>query len=74
MPQAAVVSDHYSLALAAPIKGKLKLNIRAKEEGQLTIQGWNGQSWVSFPTTIAKDDPKMAQAEVEAMSLYLVTK
>jgi len=73
-PKAPIVSDHYSLAFAVPVTDKLKLSIRAKEEGKLTIQGWNGQSWVSFPTTIAKDDAKMAQAEVEPMALYLVTK
>jgi hypothetical protein len=73
-PKAPVVSEHYNLALATPVTGKLKLSIRAREEGKLTIQGWNGQSWVSFPTTIAKDDTKMAEAEVEPMALYLVTK
>jgi hypothetical protein len=73
-PKATVVSEHYTLAGIAELKGKAKVSIRAKEEGKLTIMGWNGQSWVSFPTTAAKDDAKMATAEVDLLSLYLVTK
>lgn len=73
-PQGAVVSEHYALALGSELKGKLKLSIRAKEEGTLTIKGWNGESWVSFATTPDKTDPKLVSADVEVMQLYLVTK
>jgi hypothetical protein len=73
-PQGMVVSEHYGFALGSEVKGKLKLSIRAKEEGTLTIKGWNGESWVSFTTTPDKADAKLVTADVEVMKLYLVTK
>lgn len=73
-PQGEVVSEHYALAAVDQLKGKAKVSLRAQSEGTLKIQGWNGSSWVSFPTTVAKDDAKLATAEVDLMQLYVVTK
>ncbi len=73
-PQGEVVSEHYVLSGVEQLKGKAKVSIRAQAEGTLKIQGWNGQSWTSFPTTVAKDDAKLATAEVDLMQLYVVTK
>lgn len=73
-PTKPVVSEHYTLAFAGEVKGKLKVSIRAKEEGKLTIQGWNGESWVSYPSTMDKTDAKLVTAEVEPRQVYIVTK
>jgi hypothetical protein len=65
------VSDYYSLAVSSSLKGKGSLTIRAAEEGDLKIMGWNGTAWTSFETAV---DGKTATAEVELMELYVVVK
>ncbi|MGD9129062.1 MAG: hypothetical protein PVJ09_01040 [Candidatus Woesebacteria bacterium] len=69
-----LVSDPYSLATSADLSGKADLSIRAQEEGELMIMGWDGKKWVEFETEIDSEDKKMAKAEVELMELYLVVK
>lgn len=64
-----VVSNPYSLSASSTLTGTAELNIRAQEEGQLTIAGWDGEAWQTFETT---SDGKMASAEVALMPLYVV--
>ena len=65
------VSELYSLTTANKLTGEAELTIRAEEEGELIIMGYNGSVWQEFETTV---DGKMATAEVELMELYTVTK
>lgn len=65
------VSDPYSLTSSAALSGKGTLTMRATEEGQFTIMGWNGQAWKSFST---KSDGKSATADVDLMELYVLVK
>lgn len=66
-----VVSEPYSLTGSSSLTGSAELTMRANEEGSLTIMGYNGTSWESFPTTT---DGKSATATVDLMELYLVVK
>ncbi len=64
-----VVSESYSLAVSKTITGTATLTIRAEQEGNLQIMGWNGSEWQSFESTV---DGKMVSAEVDLMELYVV--
>lgn len=63
------VSDPYSLTGSSAIAGTADLTMRATEEGDLTIMGFDGESWTSFETST---DGKTATAEVTLMDLYIV--
>lgn len=65
------VSELYALTTDSKLGGTADLTIRAQEEGELTIMGYDGEEWTEFETTT---DGKMATAEVELMELYTVTK
>lgn len=73
-PEGTVVSEHYAISTGAALQGTAKISIRAREAGELKIMGWDGTTWTAFPTTVAADDDKMAQAEVKLLPLYIVTK
>lgn len=68
-PPGTVVSDIYTLQTSSPLTGKGKLTLRAAEEGNLTIAGFDGAQWVEFAGTV---DGKMVTAEVELLPLYVV--
>lgn len=65
------VSELYSLTSVSSLNGSGELSIRAEEEGQLLIMGYDGQDWVEFETSV---DGKTATAEVELLELYTVIK
>jgi hypothetical protein len=65
------VSEAYSLAASSNMSGTAEVTMRANEEGELSIIGYDGTSWTSFETT---SDGKSATAEVELMELYMVIK
>lgn len=65
------VSDPYTLNGSADISGKAELTIRANEEGDLVIMGWDGKTWQEFKGTV---DGKMITANVDVMSLYIAVK
>ena len=65
------VSDPYSLTTSAPMSGKGTLTMRANEEGQLKIKGWDGSKWHEFSGNV---EGKMITAEVDLMEFYIVTK
>lgn len=66
-----LVSDPYSLSIVGTITGQVEITMRATEEGQLEIVGWDGQKWQSFPTTT---DGKTAAAKAPVLSMYAVIK
>ncbi|MBD3279743.1 MAG: hypothetical protein GF390_03460 [Candidatus Pacebacteria bacterium] len=66
-----VVSDPYSLAVSSNLTGSAQLTMRANEEGELKIMGWDGEAWQEFTGEV---DGKMIEAEVELMELYVVVK
>lgn len=63
------VSEPYSLQTSSALSGEAELTMRAMEEGDLTIMGWNGSEWTSFET---ESDGKTATATGELMELYIV--
>jgi hypothetical protein len=65
------VSDLYSMTTASKLSGSGELTIRAEEEGELMIMGYDGSKWQEFKTTT---DGKMATATVDLMELYVVVK
>lgn len=62
-------SDPYSLQTIPTVSGKATLTMRAKEEGDLVILGWNGTKWTEFTGEV---DSKSITAEVDLMELYVV--
>lgn len=64
-----LVSDVYTLTSNRALSGEAEVSIRAKEEGTLTIMGWDGDAWQSFETTT---DGKTATATVDLMEAYVV--
>lgn len=66
-----LVSEVYSLASSAPLTGTATLSIRSREEGNLTIMGWDGSKWNTFETT---SDGKTATATVDLAEAYVVVR
>lgn len=64
-----IASDPYSLQTIPQISGKASLTMRALEEGNSVIMGWNGTKWTEF---VGKLDGKSISAEVDIMELYIV--
>lgn len=64
-----LMTDPYSLQTIPAVTGKANLTMRAKEEGNLVIMGWNGSEWTEFETQV---NGKEATAEVDIMELYVV--
>lgn len=67
--EGAAVSEPYSLETSSSLSGEAELTIRANEEGELTIMGYDGSSWTAFDTTA---NGKTATAQVKLMQLYVV--
>ncbi len=65
------VSEPYVLQTAGNLTGKGKLTMRASEEGELVIMGYDGAKWQEFDTTV---EGKTATAEVELLESYIVVK
>lgn len=65
------VSDPYTLNGSSELSGSGELTIRANEEGELAIMGWDGETWHEFKGTV---DGKMVTAKVDLMSLYIAVK
>lgn len=66
-----VVSAPYYLATVPEVSGKAELTMRANEEGDLKIMGWDGSKWHEFSGTV---DGKSITAEVDLMQAYVVVK
>lgn len=64
-----IVSDPYSLQTSPSVDGEASLTMRASEEGDLVIMGWNGSEWVEFEGEV---DGKSITADVEILELYVV--
>lgn len=66
-----VVADHYSVRFTGTAPDEATVSIRAAEEGELTIHGWDGSKWLPMETTV---DGKVATATGPIMKLYTVSK
>lgn len=65
-------SDPYVIQGSSDLSGKATLTLRATQEGNLSIMGWNGKQWKEFTGTV---DGKSITADVDVMPLYIaVTK
>ncbi|PIY79706.1 MAG: hypothetical protein COY81_01165 [Candidatus Pacebacteria bacterium CG_4_10_14_0_8_um_filter_43_12] len=64
-----VVSDPYILQGSSKLTGIADLTIRATEEGELAIMGWDGSSWQDFGGTV---EGKNVTATVDLLPLYIV--
>lgn len=64
-----VVSDPYILQGSGTLTGTAELTLRATEEGNLAIMGWDGTNWHEFTGTT---DGKNITAKVELLPLYVV--
>lgn len=65
------VSDPYSFAVSATLQGSATLTMRAGEDAQAKIMGWDGKTWHDFGGTT---EEKMVTAEVDLMELYILVK
>lgn len=66
-----IVSDPYHLSVSGTLSGEGMLAMRAREEGDLKIMGWDGSEWMEFEGEI---DGRGVTAEVELLPLYIVVK
>ncbi|MBP7875766.1 hypothetical protein KA012_02100 [Candidatus Woesebacteria bacterium] len=64
-----VVSDPYTIQTSSPLKGAASLTMRATEEGNLVIMGFDGSKWTEFKGAL---DGKMITADVTLLPLYVV--
>lgn len=66
-----IVSAPYFLATVPNVTGKAELTMRANEEGNLKIMGWNGTAWTEFEGSV---EGKSITATVDLMQVYVVVK
>ena len=66
-----VVSAPYYVSTIPAVSGTAQLTMRASEEGDLKIMGWNGTEWTEFTGTV---EGKSVTAQVELMQAYVVVK
>lgn len=66
-----LVSAPYYLATIPNVTGKAELTMRANEEGDLKIMGWDGSEWVEFEGEV---DGKTITAQVDLLQAYVVVK
>lgn len=67
-----LVSEAYSLTSASKLDGEATISIRAHEEGELIMMGYDGQKWQELETTV-KGKIAMAK-DAELMELFVVVK
>lgn len=66
-----LVSAPYFLATVPNVSGTAELTIRANEEGNLKIMGWDGSDWIEFEGAV---DGKTITATVDLLQAYVVVK
>lgn len=66
-----VVAEHYAVRFSTSGPDEATVSIRATEEGELKVVGWNGSEWQELETTVAE---KVATATGPIMQLYTVVK
>ncbi|MEX0896250.1 MAG: hypothetical protein WDZ94_04975 [Patescibacteria group bacterium] len=66
-----VVSDPYHLNVSGTLSGEGTLTMRAREEGNLKIMGWDGSDWAEFEGEV---DGRMITAEVPLLPFYIVVR
>lgn len=67
--EGSIASDPYSLQTSSALSGTAELTMRANQEGNLAIMGYDGEAWHEFETSV---DGKSATAEVDLMEAYVV--
>ena len=65
------VSDPYSFAVSANLKGKGTITIEPSETAGVSIMGWNGQDWTELATTA---EGSKVSAQGDLMELYIAVK
>lgn len=66
------VSEPYSLTSASALKGEATISIRANEEGELTIWGYDGQKWTDLGGTV--EGKLVTATKAPLMELYVAAK
>lgn len=66
-----LVSAPYYLSTVPSVTGTAELTMRANEEGDLKIMGWDGSKWTEFTGVV---DGKSITATVDLMQAYVVVK
>ena len=67
-----IASDAYSLTSATDLSGEATVSIRANEEGDLTLMGYDGTKWVELESTV--EGKVVTAKDSSLMSLYVVVK
>lgn len=70
LPQTAVSAPYY-LSTVPSVSGTAELTMRADEEGDLMILGWDGSEWIEFEGEV---EGKTITAEVDLLEAYVVVK
>lgn len=65
-------SQAYSVTAGSKVTGTADLSIRADEEGELKLMGYDGQKWVELESIV--DGKTVTASQVELMPLYVVIK
>jgi hypothetical protein len=65
-------SDSYSLTSASKIDGEATISIRANEEGELVMMGYDGSKWVELDSSV--EGKVVTAKDVALMELYTVVK
>lgn len=66
-----IVSDPYHLNVSGNLSGEGTLTMRAQEEGELKIMGWDGSEWIELGGEV---DGRMVTAEAALLPIYVVVK
>ena len=66
-----IVSAPYYLVTVPALTGSVELTMRANQEGELKIMGWDGKVWKEFTGTV---DGKSVTAQVDLLQAYVVVK
>ncbi|NCN87456.1 MAG: hypothetical protein GW941_01020 [Candidatus Pacebacteria bacterium] len=67
-----LASDAYSITSSSPIDGIGTVIIRANDEGELMMMGYDGSSWVELDSTV--EGKVVTAKDVALMELYIVVK
>lgn len=66
------VSEPYSLTSASPLKGEATISLRANEEGDLAIWGYDGAKWTNLGGQV--DGKLVTVNQAPLMELYIVAR
>jgi hypothetical protein len=67
-----IVSEAYSVTSESKIDGEGMISLRANEEGELRLMGYDGEEWTQIDSTV--DGKVVTAEEAPLMELYVVVK